>query len=181
MNTQNIPVKKPLAGLFVLILIGIFTLSGDLYAQRDPDSLVCLEIRGKIKKTKLFAGDDYKVELISDTVVVDSAFLGPGKSFSFHLRKNTYYGIRISKKGHLPRVISICTDLPPSKRFDRFYKFYFDTELIEETEYANLNHDALDFPIAIISFDQKLRCFYYSEKYTTTIKQKLYAAETASR
>jgi hypothetical protein len=81
----------------------------------------------------------------------------------------------------LPRIISICTEIPEGKRFDKLYRFDFDTDLLAESEYETLNHDALDFPIALISFDKAMRCFYYSEDYTSHIKQKIYGVPTASK
>jgi hypothetical protein len=85
------------------------------------------------------------------------------------------YGIRINKKGYVPRIISINTELPEFAQ--GFFRFQFDTELIEETQSKKLDQDALDFPIAIISFHDDLRTFYYSEEYTTNIKRQLYLGD----
>lgn len=137
-----------------------------------PDTLICLEVKGKIINLKHGESKAYKVDLISNSCVVDSILVNQTNGFRFSLLKNQVYGIRISKEGYLPRIISINTNLPDYAK--DYFRFQFDTELIKEGEAENLNKDALDFPIAVISFSNTLNGFYYNEDYTSYIKRRMY-------
>ncbi len=136
------------------------------------DSTVCLEIYGKLLNLNKSKNEIYKVELISCNLIVEEMVLKNNQHFQFSLKKNTHYGIRISKKGFVSRLISIYTSVP--KESDGIFRFQFDTELIEKNASKKLNADALDFPIAVISFNEEMKCFYYSEEYTSNIKRQLY-------
>ncbi|MCE3225517.1 MAG: hypothetical protein K0S32_68 [Bacteroidetes bacterium] len=142
--------------------------------KRSSDSL-CLEISGRLLKVKAVEDREYKVELVYNGEIVDSLTLKDKNEFKFNLKKNTVYGIRITKKGYVSRIISIDTSLPQFAK--AFFRFQFDTELIETAFSKNLDQDALDFPIALISFNQQMGCFYYSEEYTSNIKRQLYLGE----
>jgi hypothetical protein len=180
MNTTKNPFRKPLIWLFVLFSLGMSAQTELLYADHIPDSALCMEISGKILKQAKNSGKA-KIVLYHNNEPVDSLSLSGSKRFHFTLLKNEMYAIKIYKDGFLPRLISICTEMPLNKHGNHFYKFHFDTELIEASEYDSLNHDALDFPIALVSFNKKKKCFYYSEDYTIHIKKRIYNGETASK
>ncbi|MGZ4099634.1 MAG: hypothetical protein ACXVNM_12185, partial [Bacteroidia bacterium] len=108
-------------------------------------------------------------------IIVDSMKVKDNKDFKFALKKNTIYGIRISKPGYYSRIISINTSTPGYA--NAFFRFEFDTDMIRIDDAAKINKDALDFPIAVISFNEDLRAFYYNEEYTTYIKRRIYLGE----
>lgn len=140
--------------------------------KKLADSVICLEVSGKVLNIKHGENYFYKVDLISNGVVIDSLLINQKNGFKFNLAKNRVYGIKITKTGFLPRIISINTDLPDLSA--GYFRFQFDTKLIKEKEAENLNKDALDFPIAVISFSNALNCFYYNEDYTSYIKRRMY-------
>ena len=137
------------------------------------DSLSCLEIEGKI--TNLDAGaNDCFVELISKDGILDSIVLKEGKRrFKFVLKRDTYYAIRITKKGFVTKLISINTEVPTDS--DVLYRFQFDTELMNKSFSKRLNKDALDFPVAIICFDYEKKFFFYDKQYSANVKRDLYS------
>ena len=59
-------------------------------------------------------------------------------------------------------------------------KFEFNTDLMETSEAINLDMNALDFPIAIVSFDTAAGWFYYNEEYTSNIKREIHAKDLAN-
>ena len=137
------------------------------------DSTICLELSGKV--TALNNDDEnhvVKIELIYYNKVVDSLFVKSGKKFKMYLTKNAYYTLKISKVGYIEKIITVCTELKKFDPNEDFYKFYFDTELIPAIANEILNQDALEFPIAIIAFDEKLGGFFINEHYTTNIKRQ---------
>lgn len=152
-------------------LLFIFNNSA-LAKKRVSDSIICLEITGRISNLKNVKDVFYKAELVFNSQVIDSAIVNHKKEFKFILNKNTVYGIKISKEGYASRIISIDTSLP--EYANGYFRFQFDTELIKIDEVKKVNIDALDFPIAIISFNHNLNNFYYNEEYTSYIKRRLY-------
>lgn len=143
--------------------------------KKGADSTVCLEISGRLLNIKSVEDKEYKVDLVYNGVIIDSLVLRDKSEFKFKLNKNSVYGIKITKKGYVSRIISINTSLPGFA--NAFFRFQFDTELIETALSKNLDKDALDFPIALVSFNEQMRCFYYSEEYTSNIKRQLYLGE----
>lgn len=142
------------------------------------DSLVCLEISGKILKGENNDDKYIKVVLIHFNTPVDSVQIKGNRSFKFKLVKDAYYAIKIYRKGYAPRLISICTKLPEEVFNDRILRFHFTTNLITENEYAGYNKEFRDFPIAIVSFNKSKKAFYHNPEYTNNIKRALLQNET---
>ena len=140
--------------------------------KSEPDSLICLEITGNIINLGNKPSDTFKVELIYFNTVINNEIVNVGKPFKCELKKNAIYTIRISKAGYIPRLISIYTKLPNENNY--LYTLDFETELIEEHKSGKLNAEALDFPIAIIYYDDKANWFYFNEEYTSNIKRSIF-------
>jgi len=181
MRNNTILIFKTILVCLLLLIVGVaYSGPGKKTNTYAGNSSFCLEISGQvtIKSKHHFhapkTNDSYAVELLYYNTVVDSINVKDISTFKFHLKKNAYYGIRITKKGCLPRLISVCTDMPKSRR-DVMFKFHFDTDLIDDSEKGHLNKSALDFPIAVVSFDKEAGWFYFNEEYTAHIKQKIYA------
>lgn len=140
------------------------------------DSLSCLLIEGKVLNSDENE-DDCIIELIDETnTVTDSLILKDGKSkFGFVLKKNSYYSIRISKKGFISKLIAINTEILTET--EGIHRFNFQTKLLNEVLIKRLNEDVLDFPVAIVHFDYDNNCFDYNKEYTSHIKRELYTVK----
>ena len=160
------------SAFFILFGFFSFSLIGSKPKISKPDSTVCLEVSGKILNINKGMDRLYKVELISANYIIKRLILKNKEQFKFNLKKNTHYAIRITKKGFMPRLISIYTTVPAD--IVRIFRFQFDTELITKAESKKLEPDVLDFPIAVVSFDNEMNCFYYNEDYTSDLKRELY-------
>jgi hypothetical protein len=155
--------------LFTVLLFG----NSNCYSQNnDADSLICLEIKGKVTNVGSKSGDTYKAELIYYNTVIVKEDISVSKSFKYDLKKDAIYTVRISKPGFITKLISIYTKLP--EEHDELYRLDFETELIWEHKTKKLNADALDFPITIIYYDDKANWFYFNEEYTSNIKKCIY-------
>jgi hypothetical protein len=121
-----------------------------------------------------------KIEVLSNNRVVDSCFIKKGKTtFKVSLYTNSYYALRISKKGFVTKLISVDSKCPPDIIDD--FEFRFNTELVSEQKARQLNADALDFPIAIIQFDKEEEMFIYDENYTKEIKKDISSSELSEK
>ena len=144
-----------------------------LHSQSSStDSLICLEIKGKVTNVGTKSGDTYKTELIYYNNVIVKEDINVSKSFKYDLKKDAIYTIRISKPGYITKLISIYTKIP--EKHDELYRLDFETELIAEHKAKKLNSDALDFPITIIYYDAEANWFYFNEEYTSNIKRCIY-------
>lgn len=83
------------------------------------------------------------------------------------------YTIRISKKGYIPRLVSIDTSLDNDD--DNLYRFHFDTELLKDEMKEIFDAEALEFPITIVSFNKSQEVFHFNKEYTMNIKHSLYS------
>jgi hypothetical protein len=163
--------------IILSVVLSLFFLDVKLQASKgNPEnSSTCLEIEGRVTNIGRKTDNTYKVELISANVVIKTLNINDKKVFQFTLKKNSHYAIRISKKGFVPRLISIHTVVPGDDK--RVHRFQFDMELLSVKDARKLNDDALDFPVAVISYDNEMSSFYYNEEYTANIKRQLYTGK----
>ncbi len=165
--------KKQTVTFFITLLFSLLFLAIKSHGQTNiHDSLICLEIKGKITNLGSKSDDTYIVELIYYNTVAIAEKLNVNKSFKYELKKDAIYTVRISKPGYITKLISIYTKL--AEKHDELYRLDFETELIEEHKAKKLNADALDFPITIIYYDDKANWFYFNEEYTSNIKRCIY-------
>jgi hypothetical protein len=163
------------AFLFVLLVHegSSLVIKNDSLKPKHSDSLICLEISGRIYTMDQPANDTYTAELIEDNNVIESITKKDKRSFKFNLERNKYYAIRIVKEGYAPKLISINTWVTDEKFNDHLFNFSFKTELFTEEEFKVLDKDSQDFPIAIVVFNDQKKAFDYNEKYTGNIKKCL--------
>lgn len=137
------------------------------------DSLCCLQIEGIVTNAGDGIDGECKIELIGLNDYSDSLILREGKrKFKFVLNKNSYYAIRISKKGYISKLVSVNTEMLVEN--GDLHVFEFETSLIREEALERLNKDMLDFPVAIIHFDYEADRFSYNKEYSAFIKRELY-------
>jgi hypothetical protein len=137
------------------------------------DSLSCLQVEGKILNAELGTAEECLVELISNNEILEGIVLKEGKNkFKFVLSKNTFYSIRVSKVGFVPKLISVNTEMLVES--EGIHVFSFETSLISEVVGTKLNQDVIDFPVTIIQFDYEMDCFVHNAAYTAYIKKELF-------
>ncbi|MBL7933184.1 MAG: hypothetical protein JNL60_14865 [Bacteroidia bacterium] len=136
------------------------------------DTTRCVEIDGIIGNASLTKGDECLVELICFNKVEETVVLKNGKKrFKLNLKKNAFYTIKMSKKGHVTRTIIIDTRIAESEY--EGYFFSFETKLLPESQTDALNKEILSQPIALVYFDQKKDCFVYDKEYTSRLKKEI--------
>lgn len=154
-----------------LCVMGLNVKAGNPRIKYDSSS--CLLLEGKILNAAEGEEKGCIIEIFeSGGETADTILLtGNKKSFRYVLKKNSFYGIRVTKKGFVPRLISVNTAI--TSESDRVHKFSFETALPDESELEYLNHDALDFPVAIIYYDKQDDSFCHNQQYTTSIKREM--------
>ena len=155
-----------------LMFLSVILFSGPVFGSEKKDSLYTIEIDGKVLIPKSDNSKLYKIELLCHNDIVDSGVVVDDESFLLKVKKDSWYTIRILKEGYFPLIVSIDTRLP--KYDEEMHKFHFDTELIV-ANYASIQDvDAVDFPIAIISYSPNSGVFSPIRQYSKNIKSSLF-------
>lgn len=160
----------------MVTLLNAFDTKASKRAGYDDDSLLCLQIEGRINNSDDGENGECSVELICKNKVLESLVLKEGKKrFKFLLEKNAHYAIRVSKKGFITKLIVVNTEmLTPA---EGLHLFKFETSLLSEIGSEKLNQDVIDFPVTIIHFDYELDGFTHNMEYTSYIKRELYKSK----
>lgn len=152
-----------------LVLICNFMLAG----TKTPSDSMCLRLKGKVAKTDISAGHTYTVEIIDNSTVIASKVVKAGKAFTFDVKRNGWYGLKIKNSDCVSKLISINTHVPGLEDGDAYLVDFEMEEPISLEESKYLDDDAIDFPLALISYEKDIDNFNYSEEYTKNIKKKL--------
>jgi hypothetical protein len=139
----------------------------------SPDSALCLRLKGKISKNKESAGSTYTVELVDNSTIIATQVVKAGKNFVFDVQRDGWYGVRIRKSECVSKLISISTHVPELEEGYMYEVIFEMEEPISILEAGYLDSDAIDFPLALISYEKEIDNFNYSEEYTKNIRAKL--------
>ena len=122
---------------------------------------------------------NFKAELFLESYRIEEKDCG--KTFSFKLKRNSHYTLKISKEGHLSRSISISTIIPEylEEEDKRIFTYEVGVELPVKTGLENEFYT--DFPIAIINYDAGIGTFVYNKKYTDHIKNQIVTSDGAPK
>ena len=134
-----------------------------------------LELNCKLQKTCVQTSKEYTVSLIQENTEIESVTVKAGKSFKFLLKENNWYAIKIKNEESTTKVISINTWIPMSNRYSLcHYNLSFEVGApISNTEAKSFDNDLIDFPVAVIMYDQKKEDFNLDEKYFSNIRESL--------
>lgn len=168
---------NPQTLLFALCML--FSKTDSFSQNLSLDSTTSIEISGRVLNLSDKNGNTYKTELVCNNVVLNSTIVQNHKVFTFSVPKNSFYSVRISKKGYITRVVRVYTGIPND--YDGLYSFEFNTELVEEKHTDELTTEAMDVPKTIVSYNWEMRNFYYNEKHTATIKENLFSVNKITK
>ena len=149
------------------------TYSSNMNTKNLNDDTLCLKINGKISKTKESAGNTYTVQLIQNDKVISSQIVKAGKNFNFYLNRNAWYGVKINKSDCVSKMISVSTHIPTYQELEKFMVSFEVEEPISNNEAQYLDAEALDFPLAILSYYDKFENFEGNDVYALNIKKAL--------
>ncbi len=148
---------------------------GQKKEKRENDSTTCLQIIGLAIEKKIPI-DGVIVKLYKENEELQweeiTSVAYHEHSFSFDLSKNAYYTVEVSKAGYVTRSVGISTKLPGNIIVgDVKFTFEFEIELFKEKKHADDYY--LDFPVALIKFNETNEVFEYDSQYTKHIKTKI--------
>lgn len=154
----------------VLLIVPIW-ISGFTGPDKKTEPQACLEVSGQIVRERKLNEKPIRVELIRENKLVDSMLVRGSEDFKFSLQKNQYYAVRVLQEGYLPRLVSISTYLPEDIKADKKFRFHFDLIQVSNKERTADMEDVIDFPIALICYNESKGYFDYNAFYTSHIKE----------
>lgn len=158
-----------------ILLIQLFLLATSIPMMAQDTTAVeeftVLTIEGEIThKTEKLAS--VLVELYEQNKMVDAFETKKNGKFKFFLYNNHIYTIQLTKEGYNPKKVTVNTWIPND--FEDETSFPFDLELDELSSLIDGNKETLlEYPIAIISFDEKKGAFTFNKEYTQGLIQEL--------
>jgi hypothetical protein len=94
--------------------------------------------------------------------------------FNINLLGNNYYTIQVSKPGYVTRSVGINTKMPEDVVINEDNpktKIEFEVDIFKIKKTAN--DELLDYPIALINYNEVKRKFEFDTEYTKKIKEKM--------
>jgi 5-hydroxyisourate hydrolase-like protein (transthyretin family) len=160
--------------LFKIIILGCAitnVMAGTYPAKDDAHAQFCLEIFGlAMEHGKPIDGVSVKLykenEELEWTEITSVVY--HEHSFNFRLDANSYYTIEISKPGYVSRSVAVNTKIPNYIALETKFRYEFEVELFRTQQ--TFDEYYLDFPVALIRYDDKRDIFLNSAGYTKHIK-----------
>lgn len=130
-----------------------------------------VEIQGRILvKNKELKGA-YTVEVLCFNSITESIQVKNNESLKLHLYANAAYLLKITKKGFVPRYISLNTHQMVDNK--ESYSFYVETDFIEISEAMRMDSEDLEMPSAIISFNRSTGNLDNNLEYNSYVHQRI--------
>jgi hypothetical protein len=165
--------------LIVLLVVLLGSILATGFAQKKipskkVDKDACLALVGYFNNTSPIK--NVTVHLFMSSDLIDSVKLNGKKDFGFVLKRNKRYTIHIIAPGYYSRLLTLNTDLSDNINSTPLFVFEFDMMLIKEMK--GVDDFYLDFPIASIAYDPKIKKFSFSHRYTETMEKEVKKAES---
>ncbi|HEX2616751.1 MAG TPA: hypothetical protein VHL57_04365 [Flavobacteriales bacterium] len=158
--------------LIALCLCGItsaVSAQAKLVDRRDQASGWYLPVEGKVTASRA------KTQEFSVLVYKDNRLLGEVKpkkgKFLLELDLNQVYSVRLCKEGYQEKLITIDTSMPEQQVQYPAYPCVVNLEPADKFVHSDPFY--LDFPSAIVRWNDEMKGFYHSSEYLTDIQVKM--------
>jgi len=148
-------------------------------SKLKKDSSSDLYLQGHIVVKNKEVKGIYKVEVLYYNAVASSFTVKNNESIKLLLKRDAPYVLKISKKGFRPQYICVNTNMHGSRNL--IHSFYFETNLISPAQAMLLDDEALELPIAMISFNKSTGSFANNKDYTSYVNQRIYGTSDGTR
>jgi hypothetical protein len=150
--------KKPQLLTIIVVLLCFITLS---FAQHTIDPTFEISSVLTCKNKKL---NDYDIILSYDGQLEDKVTIKKsGKKTAVTLKRNEIYSIIFHKEGFDDKIIMINTNMPVTEEAEDFYRLNLQIEM--HADHAKQKKEMVDFPVAVVKFEDKNKDFDFSERY----------------
>lgn len=165
-NNEN-PKKGGNFTKIVLAAILIF-LSFMAFAQKPEDHCLKVTVRPTIDGQ---AVEGVSVKLFRGSEELASIDTTESRQEVFYLERNESYTIQVSAPGRLTRTVAVITKVPSDLPKNLRYKCVMDIEM--PSAMTVVNDYFLDFPVALIKYNEDKFKFEHIKDYTATVQKRL--------
>lgn len=152
-----------------------------IMAQKAPKEKTLVESRDQAQGWYLpvkgmVTENGAKCKGFTITVYQDNKLLGEIKpkgkgEFGLELDLDNFYAVRIEKEGFLPELVYFDTHMPEQQVAYPPYKCNLNLEPLDKFRHSDPFY--LDFPSAIVRWNDELKGFYHNEGYLSDIQVKM--------
>lgn len=107
------------------------------------------------------------VKLYQNNTIVNKILTKSNARFKFLLFSDNEYMIEVTKDGFMEERVYINTKI--SADLDDKYSFEFIIDLMNANKYKNVDASSLDFPTAIIKYDDRENEYVYDKGYSQQV------------
>ena len=165
--------------IFISFFMATDMFSSDPVKQVLLESSECLEIVGIAVNEDNEPLDGVEVKLFKENEEMEWVEITNTSyhdhNFTFKLDANQYYTIEIFKEGYVKRSVVVSTKIPKNVDLRVVFKYGFEVVLFKEKRW--MDDFCLDFPVALISYNEKSEVFENQIIYTKHIKSKMKETE----
>lgn len=157
--------------LALVLALAVNLVSATPVHPQNSEVPTALEVKGRILiKNKDIKGS-YKVEVMHFNSITETFTVKGGEAINLHLKTNSAYTLKISKKGFTPRYISLNTHQMKERK--ESYAFHVETDFIEVSDAMRMNSESLEMPAAIISFNSSTGNLTSNSDYAYFVNQRI--------
>ncbi len=146
----------------IILFLGLYN---HVNSQDDLSVPFIVEAEVKIDRKK---SKNIDVKIYDDNEVIDVLKTNADGKFSAKLKENKNYTIEITKEDFYPKRISISTKT--SRQLNKIEIFAFKVTLCKEQNVPKSEDFFLDFPFALISYNDEKGYFQYDISYTENMQ-----------
>lgn len=115
--------------------------------------------------------DQISVVLFKNNEQVTALEPGKKSTFQLDLDLDSYYTIKVAKPGYQDKSVFIDTHMPPQQVKYEAYKCFVNLEPLDK--FAHSDPFYLDFPSAIVRWNEEKQAFMHNDNYLTNIQLKM--------
>ena len=146
-----------------MLVVVLFTAILALPAQSQIRRIGAVYVKGEITIDERNT-ENVQIDIYKENQKVTSYTSDDNGSFKLRLRFNHSYTIEFSKEGTLTKRIYFDTSMPERAMNVPEYEMFID--LVPEEYLDGVNTSPLEFPMALISYNEKEGEYLHNEQYT---------------
>lgn len=141
-----------------------------LVESRDQAQGWYLPVKGNVTFSGAKAGD-FTITVFQDNKEIGQVKASKKGAFNLELDLDNYFAVRISKEGYQDKLVYFDTHMPEQQV--AYPPYVCNLNLEPSDKFKHSDPFYLDFPSAIVRWNEELKGFYHNEGYLSDIQVKM--------
>jgi hypothetical protein len=165
----------------ILYSLLTFAIATSVLAQKADKEKKLVESRDQaqgwylpVKGNVTFSGDkagDFTITVFQDNKELGQVKASKKGAFNLELDIDNFYAVRIEKEGYQAKLVYFDTHMPEQQV--AYPPYICNLNLEPADKYRHSDPFYLDFPSAIVRWNEELKGFYHNEGYLSDIQVKM--------